>query len=284
VRQSIEQTIFRQASTTYYWSARFFPKDVRDDVFRLYSFVRVADDFVDAQPQQRAKFKALRRAWEAAAHDIHFDAATADADALTQRVVKNMHHVYNKYGFDAAWVAAFLDAMQSDLDATRYDTLDDTLRYTYGSAEVIGLMMAKILNLSPDAYEAAMMQGRAMQYINFIRDIHEDYTLGRNYFPAEDLERFGLADLSPETAHAHKAAFQRFIAFQLDRYRGWQAIADSGFKHVPRRPRIALKTAVDMYNWTGRIIAHQPHIVFERKVKPARRQVLQTGIRRTFLG
>lgn len=279
---TLEQTIFRQASTTYYWSSKFFPKGVREDVFKLYSFVRVADDFVDAQPQQRAKFKALRRAWNAARDDPHYASGIQTADPLIGRVVRNMVDVHKKYGFDSAWIEAFLDAMQADLDDQSYATLDDTLRYTYGSAEVIGLMMAKILNLSPDAYEAAMLQGRAMQFINFIRDIHEDYAFGRCYFPAEDLQRFGLADLSPQTARDNTVAFEQFIAFQLERYQGWQAVASQGLHHVPRRPRIALRTAVDMYNWTGRIIAQKPHIVFERKVKPAKHQVLATGLKNTL--
>jgi 15-cis-phytoene synthase len=282
VRHQVERAIFRQASTTYYWSSRFFPRAVRGDVFKLYSFVRIADDYVDARPQQRAKFKALRRSWDAAKTDPHFDTVAVAGEAIEQRVIKNIMAVYTKYAFDPAWVEAFLDAMQADLDGKQYHTLEETLAYTHGSAEVIGLMMAKMLNLSPEAYEAAMLQGRAMQFINFIRDINEDYTLGRCYFPREDLERFGLPDLSPETARTQQAAFRKFVAFQLKRYHRWQSAAEEGFRHIPRRPRIALRTAVDMYNWTGGVIAAHPQVVYERKVKPTKKQVLIQGLRRTF--
>jgi phytoene synthase len=281
---SAERLIFRKGSTTYYWSARFFPRAVREDVFKLYSFVRVADDYVDDIPQKRAAFKSLCRQWHDALADIHFDVLVHPSDTTDQRVVKNMLSVCRTYGFDSGWVEAFLRSMQDDLDGKTYETLDDTLAYVYGSAEVIGLMMAKILNLSPRAYEAAMLQGRAMQFINFIRDIDEDYTLGRCYFPRQDLEKFGLADLSPATAHAHQAAFRKFVAFQLRRYHAWQLAANDGFKHIPRRPRIALRTAVDMYNWTGEVIARHPHIVFERKIKPAKQRVLRAGLRRSLTG
>lgn len=281
---SSEKQIFKQGSTTYYWSSHFFPKGTREDVFKLYSFVRVADDYVDAIPQRRADFKGLRRSWSAARDDVHFDTKPTAEDTTDQRIVKNMLFVHRKYGFDPAWVEAFLDAMQADLDGKQYETLEDTLAYTHGSAEVIGLMMAKILTLNPAAYEAAMMQGRAMQFINFIRDMNEDYALGRCYFPREDLQRFGLPDLSPATAHAQKAGFRKFVAFQLKRYQTWQTAANEGFKHVPRRPRIALRTAVDMYNWTGMIIAERPHIVFERKIKPPRHKVWRAGLRRSVTG
>ena len=60
----------------------------------------------------------------------------------------------------------------------------ETLTYIYGSAEVIGLMMLAILR--PDLrtgeqakqlQKYAALQGRAMQYINFIRDMQEDQNL-----------------------------------------------------------------------------------------------------------
>jgi phytoene synthase len=85
--------------------------------------------------------------------------------------------------------------MQMDIDKREYKTLDDTLEYIYGSAEVIGLFMAQIMGLPEEAHDFAKMQGRAMQFINFIRDIDEDITLGRRYFPTQDLKEFSLANL-----------------------------------------------------------------------------------------
>jgi phytoene synthase len=278
----VEEQIFRGASTTYYWSARFFPKAIRADVFKLYSFVRIADDYVDSKPQQRAKFKALRRAWEAASTDPHFIDVVSPEDTIDERVVKNMVQVHKKHAFDPAWVAAFLDAMQADLDGKTYQTLEDTLWYAHGAAEVIGLMMAKLMNLSPEAYQAAELQGRAMQFINFIRDMDEDAALGRCYFPAEELARFGLPDLSKATITAHPAAFKKFVHFQIERYKKWQAAANEGMHHIPRRPRIALRTAVDMYNWTGMIAAAHPAVIFERKVRPGTWRVLGTGLKNIF--
>jgi phytoene synthase len=279
---SVERAIFRNGSTTYYWSSKFFPRAVRDDVFRLYSFVRVADDYADKIPPRRAKFKSLRRAWNTATADPHFATIVLPEDTLEVRVVKNIVHVQQKYAFDTAWIRSFFDAMQADLDEKSYETLPDTLEYVYGSAEVIGLMMAKIMNLHPSAYEAAMLQGRAMQYINFIRDMREDYTLGRCYFPIEDLRVFGLADLSPETVQASRQAFKKFVALQLQRYREWQQLASEGFRHIPRRPRIAIKTAADMYNWTSQQIAKQPHLAYENQVKPPKVRVLWSGVHNAF--
>lgn len=271
---SVEQEIFKKGSTTYYFSSKFFPASVRDDVFKLYSFVRVADDYVDCVPPKTAKFKALRKAWDKAKSAKQFDATPQDSDTVDQRVIKNIIYVKNKYNFKAEWIEAFLDSMQADLDKKQYQSIDDTLWYIYGSAEVIGLMMSKIMGLSDEATHAARMQGRAMQFINFLRDIDEDNALGRCYFPRPELDLFHLRDLSQSTAREYPGLFKDFMQFQLARYNKWQAEADEGFKYIPRRLRIPLQTAVDMYNWTGTQIQNDPFVVFERKVKPRKRRVL----------
>ena len=43
--------IFKKGSTTYYNSTKLFPSKIRKDVTTLYSFVRIADNYVDAVPQ-----------------------------------------------------------------------------------------------------------------------------------------------------------------------------------------------------------------------------------------
>jgi 15-cis-phytoene synthase len=200
-----------------------------------------------------------------------------------------------------------------------YKTLEDTLWYMYGSAEVIGLMMAKIMGLKmcschtaesallatpvrthrtkstaplraspppsisslPDSCKTtitARLQGRAMQFINFLRDIQEDNTLGRLYFPAEDLEKFGLRNLSQQTAQQDPDKFKEFMRYQLRRYSEWQAEANLGFHYIPRRLRIPLQTARDMYNWTATTIATDPLVVFNKKVKPRKRRVIVRGL------
>lgn len=275
---SIEKAIFKNGSTTYYFSSRFFPKTVRQDVFKLYGFVRVTDNYVDAQPQNLKEFKILSDIWYEAIDDKTFSVQHDNTDSLNERMVKNMLQLTRKYGIDPVWVEAFLASMQADVDKKRYESLDGSLWYVYGSAEVIGLMMAKILGLPQKALVYAALQGRAMQWINFIRDIEEDNGLGRCYFPREDLQAFGLKDLSRKTAAANQDQFRAFMEFQLKRYRDWQHEARHGFVYIPKSLRVPLETAADMYDWTARQIRHNPQIVFEKQVKPSRYRVTRTGI------
>lgn len=256
--------IFRRGSTTYFTSTLFFPKAVREDVFVLYSFVRTADDFVDAVPQQAEEFFAFCDAYRKAL------AGTPSGDVVIDRFVDLVHRI----GIDPAWVEAFLFSMASDLSKSSYATMDELDRYLYGSSEVIGLMMARVMDLPGASFPAARALGKAMQFINFIRDIDEDLGLGRIYFPAEDLAAFGLSTLDPAEARAHPQAFARFVAFELDRYLAWQRQAEAGFSYMPARLRIAVQTASDMYRWTAAEIRRNPLVVYERKVKPSRGRIV----------
>lgn len=275
-----EQEIFKNGSTTYYWSSLFFPERTRDDVFKLYSFVRVADNFVDMQPQNKKAFTQLKRAWKAIVKNGKQPGKRTDADV--RLAVLNMYDLYKKYRFNPVWINAFLQSMEADLLQNNYKTLDDTITYMYGSAEVIGLMMAKIIGVPKKGFEAAKLQGRAMQYINFIRDIVEDNELGRRYFPDSELQKYGLPGLSVSLAYKHPAAFREFIEAQLVYYHEWQKQAAEGFKYIPRSQRIALRTAVDMYSWTADTIAKNPFIVFDKKIKPSKSRVVVRALVRSI--
>jgi hypothetical protein len=58
---AVQTQVFKAGSTTYFNSSLFFPPAMRAEVFALYGFVRVADNLVDAVPQDAEGF-ALRGA------------------------------------------------------------------------------------------------------------------------------------------------------------------------------------------------------------------------------
>ncbi len=279
---NIEKNIFKNGSTTYYWSSRFFPKGVRDDVFKLYSFVRVVDDFVDQVPSDIKNFEYIEKRWKTIKKDLSTGkVATPLDDSVSERVLANIAYIVHRHGCDPEWVDAFLQSMRWDVQKHQYRALKDTVAYMYGSAEVIGLFMARILNLPEEALESARLQGRAMQYINFLRDIAEDNALGRCYFSASEYKKYGLKNLSEEEAREKPKMFTDFIHAQLLRYASWQTEANKGFVYIPKRLRVPLQTAVDMYNWTAQQIKEDPIIVFEQKVKPRKRQVIRRAVRRS---
>jgi phytoene synthase len=263
-----KRQIFKTGSVTYFNSSTFFPSHIRADISTLYAFVRVADNYVDETPQDTEGFHEFRTAYE----------NSLQGNPSSNPVIEDYVSLEKHKEFEKEWTKSFLDSMEMDLTVKTYATIDDVLKYMYGSAEVIGLMSAKIIGTPPESFECAKMLGRAMQYVNFIRDIAEDLELGRTYMPQEDLHKFGMQNLSENEARAKKDQFTEFIKFQIKRYLEWQAQAECGYQYIPRRSRIAVKTAGDMYHWTAQKIAANPFVIYQRKVKPAKYTILFRGI------
>jgi phytoene synthase len=259
--QQIHHDTFKKGSKTYFNSSLFFPRDIRRDVFILYGFVRVADDFVDSVPQDKKGFYSFKERY----------ARALGGEITGDVIVDSFADLLRRKGFDSSWVEAFLHSMELDLVKKKYDTLNETLEYIYGSAEVIGLFMAKIMRLSEESYECAKLQGRAMQYINFIRDIEEDLALGRQYLP---LKESTLDSLEYEYVKNRREAFTEFIVSQIALYREWQKKAEKGYAYIPRRFVIPIKTASDMYGWTANRIERDPLVVYDTKMKPKKSRII----------
>lgn len=264
-----EISIFYRGSRTFFVSSLFFPRNQRADVFKLYSFLRLVDDYVDQPTPDKEKFNKIRALWGEAVKSSDFDKTSHRSDSVELKVIKNMLNLTRKYDFDPAWIEAFFDSMEADIKGRKYRTLEQTLEYVYGSAEVVGLMMARIMDLPPQADKSARMQGRAFQWINFIRDVAEDNRIGRQYFPGEELRRFNLKNLSEKTAENQPEDFERFIQFQIDRYVEWQEAAKNGYRFITFRSRMPILAASRSYGWTANQILENPLVVFGRKVKPA---------------
>lgn len=267
----VQADVFRKGSRTYFTSSLFFPPEVRRDVLDLYGFVRVADNYVDAVPQDARGFEAFCESYRMA----------LEGQPSGNPIIDDYVDLAGRKRFDPAWTEAFLAAMRADLDRHTYDTVEEVLGYIYGSAEVIGLFMARIMDLPDNTLPFAQMLGRAMQYINFIRDIDEDLRLGRRYLP---LVPAGLPVLDRDYAVEHPEEFRRFIEYHLSLYKGWQDEAEKGLAMIPRRYRIPIRTASDMYRWTARQIESNPWIVFKQKVKPAKSRIVLSALGNAVAG
>jgi len=252
-------SIFKKGSKTYFYSTIFFPKTVRRDVFILYSFLRKADDYVDSIPQDAEGFYHFKERYLKAKKG----AVTGDV------VVDSFVQLAKRKNFKKQWIDAFLNSMEMDIHKSSYQNMEELLNYLYGSSEVVGLFMASIMDLNHDSFHGARHLGRAMQYINFIRDISEDLQLGRIYFPQEDLDEFDIKSLDESYTRLKPENFKGFIRKQLDIYLTWQKEAEKGFFYIPSRYLIPIKTASDMYQWTAEQIEKDPFLVYKRKVKPS---------------
>lgn len=261
----MKQEIFKKGSVTYYYASWFFPAGIRDEVGTLYAYVRQVDDLVDKKLPETARagrmYSQTGAAWE--------------GKKVQDPIVGEFVRLAKSKDFEWEWIEAFWRAMKWDLVRKDYQTWRDLENYIFGSAEVVGLMMAKIMRLPSEAMGPARMQGKAMQFINFVRDVKEDWELGRVYLPLEDRERFGVKKIGD-------GGWKDLIRFEIGRYRELQRGAETGYKFLPFKFKVAIKTAAEMYNWTANQIDKDPDVVWVKKVKPKKWRVLLQGLKNSL--
>ncbi|MEM1903624.1 MAG: phytoene/squalene synthase family protein [Pyrobaculum sp.] len=243
-------SLFR-VGRNFYLSSVLFPRRVRDEVAILYAYVRYVDDLVDCPTPKVDLFYRVWRALESAARG-------GPAPPIIAEFVDLAH----RRGFQWRDVEAFMESMEMDLYIREYDTYTQLLKYVYGSAEVIGLFMARILSLPKSADPYARLLGRAYQLINMARDVAEDAALGRRYIPEEFLKKAGAGGVAPTEEFA--TALRLF----LKKYYEARLAAEAGYRYIPRPYLRAIKTASDIYDATAWTIWRRPLVVFERKVRP----------------
>lgn len=264
-----KEEIFKNASKTFYNASRLFPKHVREDTTTLYAYVRVADDFVDNIPQDASGFEAFVKNTKKA----------LKGKPTHNQIIDDFAALAKRKHFKQEWIDAFLAAMEKDLHNTQCKTLQETLEYVHGSAEVIGLMMCQVMGIDKKAHKSAARMGRVFQFINFIRDIQEDNNLQRQYLPIHEMKKCGLESLKHAQAKTQEKAFRRYLGTQITRYRTWQKDAEKGYGYLAFRYRWPVKTAANLYLWTAQKIEKDPFIVYRKKVKPGKVRILFTAIR-----
>jgi phytoene synthase len=148
--------------------------------------MRRCDDLSDDPPPDIDPMVAMNQ-WRA-----ELDAALAGGDGEF-RGWPALRDAVARYGIPERYFHQMIDGVTSDLAPRRFRTFDELYGYCYQVASVAGLCLIHVLGYeSPEALTLAEKCGVAFQLTNIIRDLREDASRGRVYFPADDLERFSL--------------------------------------------------------------------------------------------
>jgi len=183
--------ITKRYSTSFSLGIYFLNEKIRQPIYSIYGFVRLADEIVDS-------FHAYDKAVLLAKFKRDCFEAIADGISLNP-VLNSFQQVVNKYQIDRELIELFIQSMEMDLKKEYYTDEKYDL-YILGSAQVVGLMCLQVFTEGDRTeYEklkdSAMKLGAAFQKINFLRDVNADYyTLSRNYFPNVDLASFSDAE------------------------------------------------------------------------------------------
>ena len=205
--------ITRREARSFAWGIALLPRSKREAVAALYAFARRVDDIADdgaASPDvRRRRLEACRRDAEALR-----DVASADA------VVVALADAVARYGVPPSALTDLVDGGLMDVERARYATWAELREYCRCVAGSVGVACTAVYGpRDPDAARPlAETLGIALQQINIMRDVPEDWLLGRVYLPQDELERFGVseADIAAGRAGAAWRALMEHQAYRAD--------------------------------------------------------------------
>ena len=157
---------------SFSWAGFFLPRETLKKCSVLYDFCRVADNIADDNDEIEVKEKKF------AEFENEFNQKKFD-----NLIIKNMWGIMEEFNISIKIVQDLLAGIRSDIkEKVEINSKKDLLIYSYRVAGTVGLMMAKILNVTKkNSLKSAIDLGIAMQLTNISRDVLEDSKNNRFY-------------------------------------------------------------------------------------------------------
>lgn len=248
------ESVTAQHSRSFHLASGLLPSGKRQAVRALYAFCRTTDDLVD-QPSGDV-LTALTHWRQRVAL---FEPPADDLVAIAWADTRIRYHVPQRYA------EQLIDGVARDLHQTRYPTFEDLAAYAYGVASTVGLMSMHIIGFAgSEAIPYAVKLGVALQITNILRDVGQDWQLGRVYLPQEELTAFGLSEADLAAGQVD-ARWRAFMKFQIERNRRLYAEAWPGMALLNREGRFAIAAAAGLYQAILDEIEAHDYDVFNRR-------------------
>ena len=239
--------ITKKYSSSFSMAVGFLDSSIRQDIYNIYGFVRVADEIVDSfdgfhQEEHLDRFEA----------DLWF---SLEDGVSANPIINAFQNTVKKYDIPIPLIVAFLNSMRTDLTKKVYTNQQEIDEYIYGSADVVGLMCLKVfvkgdLNDYHRLKPAALKLGSAFQKVNFLRDLKQDFEeLNRAYFPKVDPNNFSELDKN------------EIVAEIIEDFR----IAKEGLKQLPKEAKFGVFLAFKFYSKLLNKISQTPAPVLKEK-------------------
>jgi phytoene synthase len=279
---SVCKGITRTAAKNFYYAFLVLPRRKREALCAVYAFMRRCDDISDdttlSLPERRQKLDA----WLDALHYAQQGQPTDDAILLA--LTDAQRHFSIPAGLlDELAAGTAMDIEDSQFAETsglqvQYKTFENLRQYCYRVASVVGLVCIHIFGYrDPAAESLAERCGLAFQLTNIIRDVKEDASMGRVYFPEEDLAKFGLSAQyllnSPDPVR-----IRPLLTLEADRAREFYTAGDELISYISEDSQPALWVLVTIYRRLLERITEKQYDVFTAKV------TLSTGEKLRILG
>ncbi len=233
---------------SFNWAGFFLPKKTYLKCSNLYDFCRTLDNIADDQGETDNK---LRRF-------VNFKNNFINKE-FQNHIIKNMWVLMDEYNISTKVLDDLFDGVESDIqNEVRLNSKKELLIYSYRVAGTVGLMMAKILNVtSSNSLKSAIDLGIAMQLTNISRDVVEDSKNKRFYIKHnfETIkETLANADLFYDSSFSSIKDIPLSLRFSI-------LVARRVYRQIGRN--IIKKQTIQNYNQSGKIFVSNSGKIFQ---------------------
>ena len=212
-------TITRNAKSNLAFTLMDLPEEKRTRMAQFYAFCRIVDDIVDEPGMTPEERHAALDRWAAL--------ITGSAEP-EPGIEEEVCQLVSALQLDTRPMLTLIAGCREDIAHVQPATRRELLAYCYKVAACVGITSATVMGASPAAYDYAIALGYALQFVNILRDVPEDYQkYGRIYLPADDMEFFGVsAEDIREQRYSYR--MRQLLAYEA-------AIADKFFSEAAER-------------------------------------------------
>ena len=256
------ERLTRQRARNFAYGIMVLPRPKRRAIAAIYAFAREVDDIADEPGEgKRARLEELHEALN----------RPGDSAMLVA-----LDDARKRYPIPARALHDLVDGALMDLDKQRYADFDELRQYCARVAGAVGVACVAVYGA--DQPQRAEQLGTALQLINIIRDVREDWQLGRVYLPQEELASFGVSE-DDIGAGRITPAWQALMAYQAARARGYLADGLTLLDYLDRRSAWCVRTFARLYEATLNEIEARAFDVFAGppQLSPLRKLAIAAG-------
>ena len=231
------ERLTRERARNFSYGIRLLPKPKRRAIAAIYAFAREVDDVADdpslSVVEKRARLEAL--------------GASLDADPGHSAMLVALADARRRYPIRGEALHALVLGGLQDTEQARYADFDELVGYCRRVAGAVGV--ACIAVYGADQPQRAEKLGVALQLINIMRDVAEDWQLGRVYLPQDELRSFGVSE-DDIAAGRCTAAWQSLMAYQAARARTYLQEGRTLLPYLDRRSAACVAAFANLYEAT----------------------------------
>jgi len=233
--------VLRRHARSFSLAGEFLPRRHLDRAATVYHFCRWVDDLADETPDPVDAAESLQHVLD-----------MLNGDAPPNELVRETLIALDAAAPGREAAIDLVKTMQFDLNPARLADDAALLRYCYGAAGTVGVMMCAVLEVEDrSAWPHAVDLGIGMQLTNICRDVLEDSEMGRVYLPETRLRTAGTSQAAVLSGN-RPPEVRSVTKDLLDMAEVYYASGLAGIRAIPGTSRYGISAAAHLYRGIGR--------------------------------